>query len=150
MADLLAQTVKNLAVVLTPRSAVMSVVSRSSRTDWSTVCFPQQFPRCAPPVGPWWKQLLLEALEKAGFFSFSLDPKRLKGIELHFILSGEDRERKGSTVCRCHLQDMHVPVAVIPAKAGICSARLRICDVDGLDSRFRGNDGCLQTAPHAK
>jgi hypothetical protein len=30
--------------------------------------------------------------------------------------------------------------AVIPAKAGIYSANLRKCAVDGLDSRFRGND----------
>ena len=31
-------------------------------------------------------------------------------------------------------------VAVIPAKAGIYSANLRKWAVDGLDSRFRGND----------
>jgi hypothetical protein len=31
-------------------------------------------------------------------------------------------------------------VAVIPAKAGIHSANLRKSVVDGLDSRFRGND----------
>jgi hypothetical protein len=30
--------------------------------------------------------------------------------------------------------------AVIPAKAGIHSANLRKCAVEGLDSRFRGND----------
>jgi hypothetical protein len=30
--------------------------------------------------------------------------------------------------------------AFIPAKAGIYSANLRKCAVDGLDSRFRGND----------
>ncbi len=30
--------------------------------------------------------------------------------------------------------------AVIPAKAGIYSANLRKCAVDGLDSRFRGNN----------
>jgi len=30
--------------------------------------------------------------------------------------------------------------AVIPAKVGIYSANLRGCAVDGLDSRFRGND----------
>ena len=31
-------------------------------------------------------------------------------------------------------------VAVIPAKAGIHSENLRKCAVNGLDSRFRGND----------
>jgi hypothetical protein len=31
-------------------------------------------------------------------------------------------------------------VAVIPAKAGIHSAGFRKCALDGLDSRFRGND----------
>ena len=35
--------------------------------------------------------------------------------------------------------------AVIPAKAGIYSANLRKFAVDGLDSRFRGND-CLHRA----
>ena len=38
-------------------------------------------------------------------------------------------------------------VAVIPAKAGIHSANLRKCAVEGLDSRFRGNDLCFEREP---
>jgi hypothetical protein len=37
--------------------------------------------------------------------------------------------------------------AVIPAKAGIYSANLRKCVVDGLDSRFRGNDRRFERDP---
>jgi hypothetical protein len=37
--------------------------------------------------------------------------------------------------------------AVIPAKAGIHSANLRKCAVDGLDSRFRGNDQRFERDP---
>ena len=37
--------------------------------------------------------------------------------------------------------------AVIPAKAGIYSANLRTCAVDGLDSRFRGNDRRFEEDP---
>src|SRR5690242_21855279 len=37
--------------------------------------------------------------------------------------------------------------AVIPAKAGIYSVNLRQCAVDGLDSRFRGNDSARQGFP---
>jgi hypothetical protein len=37
--------------------------------------------------------------------------------------------------------------AVIPAKAGIYSANLRKCAVDGLDSRFCGNDRCFERDP---
>jgi hypothetical protein len=37
--------------------------------------------------------------------------------------------------------------AVIPAKAGIHSANLRKCLVEGLDSRFRGNDGRFERDP---
>jgi hypothetical protein len=37
--------------------------------------------------------------------------------------------------------------AVIPAKAGIYSAKLRKCTVDGLDSRFRGNDRRFEGDP---
>jgi hypothetical protein len=36
-----------------------------------------------------------------------------------------------------------LPGAVIPAKAGIYSARRWKCAADGLDSRFRGNDPCF-------
>ena len=38
-------------------------------------------------------------------------------------------------------------VAVIPAKAGIHAANLRKCAVEGLDSRFRGNDLCFEREP---
>ena len=38
-------------------------------------------------------------------------------------------------------------VAVIPAKAGIHSANLRESAVQGLDSRFRGNDWCFEAGP---
>ena len=37
--------------------------------------------------------------------------------------------------------------AVIPAKAGIHAANLRKCAVDGLDSRFRGNDRRFERHP---
>jgi len=37
--------------------------------------------------------------------------------------------------------------AVIPAKAGIHSANLRKRAVDGLDSRFRGNDRRFESDP---
>jgi|GEM_PF-1098349 hypothetical protein len=37
--------------------------------------------------------------------------------------------------------------AVIPAKAGIHSPNPRKCAVDGLDSRFRGNDRRFETGP---
>ncbi|MGD0009849.1 MAG: hypothetical protein ABSE93_15050 [Terriglobia bacterium] len=37
--------------------------------------------------------------------------------------------------------------AVIPAKAGIHSANLRKCPVEGLDSRFRGNDQRFERDP---
>jgi hypothetical protein len=38
-------------------------------------------------------------------------------------------------------------VAVIPAKAGIHSANLRKCAVEGLDSRFRRNDQRFERDP---
>jgi len=37
--------------------------------------------------------------------------------------------------------------AVIPAKAGIHSTNLRKCAVEGLDSRFRGNDWRFERDP---
>jgi hypothetical protein len=40
--------------------------------------------------------------------------------------------------------------AVIPAKAGIYSTNLRKCAVDGMDSRFRGNDRCFERDPIPK
>ena len=39
------------------------------------------------------------------------------------------------------------PSAVIPAKAGIYSASQWKCGVDGLDSRFRGNDHFFERDP---
>ena len=41
-------------------------------------------------------------------------------------------------------------VAVIPAKAGIHSANVWKCAVDGLDSRFRGNDRRFERDPIQK
>jgi hypothetical protein len=47
----------------------------------------------------------------------------------------------------CHLRELGALDAVIPAKAGIHLASLRKCAVDGLDSRFRGNDWRFESDP---
>jgi len=41
---------------------------------------------------------------------------------------------------KCNRRRMDFETHVIPAKAGIHSAKARECAIDGLDSRFRGND----------
>src|SRR5208337_1600085 len=47
---------------------------------------------------------------------------------------------KRGRVSRLPLVTAIIPSAVIPAKAGVHSANRRKCAMDGLDSRFRGND----------
>ncbi|MGD0010023.1 MAG: lysylphosphatidylglycerol synthase transmembrane domain-containing protein [Terriglobia bacterium] len=53
------------------------------------------------------------------------------------------RRRGTGVIC----ETWALEAAVIPAKAGIYSANLRKCAVDGLDSRFRGNDRRFKRDP---
>ena len=60
--------------------------------------------------------------------------------------ANEDRcrsRRRTGVIC----ETWALEAAVIPAKAGIYSANLPQCAVDGLDSRFRGNDRRFEKDP---
>ena len=67
-----------------------------------------------------------------------------KHLRLQYALNCESSARAMDAGVIGHGDSLEPPV--FPAKAGIHSANLRKCAVDGLDSHFRGNDRRSQTS----